>query len=166
MVDNVSRRTALQGAALVAASATLAACGGSATAAPATSTAANPTVDPATTFDAIGGATPAAAMPTASKAASAENGIGSASGIAVGGGAVFDAAKVVVTQPSAGSYKGFTAVCTHQGCLVSTISNGSIICPCHGSTFSIKDGSVLNGPATKPLAEAKITVTGGTIKLG
>lgn len=168
MTDSIDRRTALRGAAVVAAGATLAACSSSSTttsAAP-SSSASDPSVDAAKTFDAIGGATPAAAMTTASGAAAAENGVGSASGVAVGGGAIFEAAKLVVTQPAAGTYKAFTAVCTHQGCIVSTISNGTIICPCHGSTFSIKDGSVINGPATKPLAEQKITVTGGTIKLG
>ena len=166
--NSIDRRTALRGAAVVAAGATLAACGSSSTttSAASSSPASVPSVDPTTTFDEIGGATPASAMATASNAAAAGNGVGSAAGIPVGGGAIFETAKLVVTQPTAGTYKAFTAVCTHQGCIVSTISNGSIICPCHGSTYSLKDGSVINGPATKPLAEEKITVTGGTIKLG
>ena len=38
--------------------------------------------------------------------------------IPVGGGKVFEALKVVVTQPTAGDFKAFSAVCTHQACTV------------------------------------------------
>ena len=72
-----------------------------------------------------------------------------------GGGKIIDGPNIVITQPEAGSFKAFTAVCTHQGCIVSTVSNGTIDCPCHGSKFSIKDGSVVNGPATSPLAPSR-----------
>ena len=70
-----------------------------------------------------------------------------------GGGTIFANEQVVVTQPTAGEFKCFTAVCTHQGCVVSSVEGGSINCACHGSAFSIADGSVENGPATSPLAE-------------
>ncbi|KQX78168.1 MULTISPECIES: Rieske (2Fe-2S) protein [unclassified Streptomyces] len=82
-----------------------------------------------------------------------------------GGGKVFDSEKVVVTQPTAGTYKAFSAVCTHQGCAVKSISDGVINCPCHNSNFSITDGSVKSGPAQKPLPEVAITVSGDSIKL-
>lgn len=166
--NRLDRRSAIRGAAVVAAGATMAACGSSSTpAASGSSSAATPTLDATKTFDAIGGASaPVTTGVTVSGAAAAENGIGNTAGVAVGGGAVFETAKVVVTQPTAGSYKAFTAVCTHQGCLVASVANGAISCPCHGSSFSIKDGSVLNGPATEPLKEEKITVSGTTIKLG
>ena len=62
--------------------------------------------------------------------------------IPVGGGKVFDALKVVVTQPTAGDFKAFSAICTHQGCTVNGVSNGVITCPCHGSTFDIATGAV------------------------
>src|SRR5262245_61962801 len=75
------------------------------------------------------------------------------SAIQVGGGEVFRDQQVVVTQPQAGQFKCFTAVCSHQGCLVSSVSDGVITCDCHGSQFSIEDGSVVTGPATFPLAE-------------
>lgn len=80
-----------------------------------------------------------------------------------GGGEILPRAKVVVTQPVKGDYKCFSAVCTHAGCLVGTVQGGAIICPCHGSRFSVKDGSVLSGPATRPLPEYKITVQGNKI---
>ena len=70
---------------------------------------------------------------------------------------------MVVTQPVAGTFKAFTAVCTHQGCLVGRVADGEILCPCHGSTYSISDGSVTGGPAPSPLKEIPITVSGDTI---
>ncbi|WP_113702160.1 Rieske (2Fe-2S) protein [Nonomuraea lactucae] len=82
-----------------------------------------------------------------------------------GGGKVFEGQKVVVTQPTAGDYKAFSAVCTHQGCTVGSVSNGTINCPCHGSKFKIEDGSVAEGPADKPLAEKQIKVDGDKIML-
>jgi len=45
-------------------------------------------------------------------------------------------------------------------------SNGTIDCPCHGSQFSIKDGSVVGGPAPSPLAAQAIRVSGERIILG
>jgi Rieske Fe-S protein len=86
--------------------------------------------------------------------------------IKVGGGTIFPNQQVVVTQPAAGEFKCFTAVCTHQGCIVSSVSDGKIMCDCHGSAFSIEDGSVLNPPATAPLAEQTISVDGDQITLG
>ena len=69
----------------------------------------------------------------------------------------------MITQPEAGTFKAFTAVCTHAGCIVNTVSGGTINCPCHGSKFSIKDGSVVNGPATSPLTPIAIKVEGTSI---
>jgi Rieske Fe-S protein len=83
-----------------------------------------------------------------------------------GGGKIIDGKNIVLTQPQAGTFKAFTAVCTHQGCIVNQISDGTIDCPCHGSKFSIKDGSVVNGPATSPLAAIAIKVEGTSIVQG
>jgi Rieske Fe-S protein len=91
--------------------------------------------------------------------------VASVTDVPVGGGRVYDARRLVVTQPTAGDFKGFSAVCTHQGCLVSTVQNGTIGCPCHNSKFSIVDGSVRQGPATKPLEPRSITVDAGQIRL-
>ncbi|MEO3861295.1 Rieske (2Fe-2S) protein [Acrocarpospora sp. B8E8] len=82
-----------------------------------------------------------------------------------GGGKIFENEKVVITQPTAGQFKCFTAVCTHQGCTVASISNGTINCPCHGSRFKIEDGSVAGGPAKGPLEEKQISVSGDSIVL-
>ena len=85
--------------------------------------------------------------------------------VPVGGGVINADAAVVVTQPESGTIKGFSAICTHQGCLVGSVENNEISCPCHGSKFSAKDGSVINGPAQQPLAAAPITVTNGAVVL-
>jgi len=89
-----------------------------------------------------------------------------ASEIEVGGGTIYPDEQIVITQPSQGEFRCFSAVCTHQGCIVSGVSDGNILCECHGSAFSIADGSVVNGPATQPLAKEQITVRGDAITLG
>ncbi|WP_436943546.1 Rieske (2Fe-2S) protein [Streptomyces sp. SudanB25_2051] len=91
--------------------------------------------------------------------------IASTSDIPVGGGRVFAAEKVVVTQPAEGEFKAFSAVCTHQGCTVGSVANGLINCPCHASRFRIADASVASGPATRPLPERRISVSDGSVRL-
>jgi nitrite reductase/ring-hydroxylating ferredoxin subunit len=86
-----------------------------------------------------------------------------ASDVPVGGGTILKADKVVVTQPSKGEFKAFSAVCTHQGCLVAKVEGGQIVCPCHGSHFSITDGSPESGPAQSPLQAKKVSDKGGTL---
>lgn len=83
--------------------------------------------------------------------------------VPVGGGTILAGRKIVITQPKAGTFAAFTAVCTHLGCLVTSITGGTINCPCHGSKFSITNGSVINGPATTPLARVTIKVHGTAI---
>ncbi|MFD3609411.1 Rieske (2Fe-2S) protein [Streptomyces atroolivaceus] len=87
------------------------------------------------------------------------------SDIPAGGGTIFKDRKIVVTQPAAGEFKAFSAVCTHAGCVVSSVADGTIDCACHGSRFSIGDGAVEQGPATRPLPAERITVEGDSIRL-
>ncbi|OSC76717.1 iron-sulfur protein [Streptomyces sp. BF-3] len=82
-----------------------------------------------------------------------------------GGGMVFAAQKVVVTQPKPGEFKAFSSTCTHQGCAVKDVSAGTITCPCHNSTFDAATGSPTGGPATQPLPAREITVEGDSIRL-
>ncbi|MFI7702790.1 Rieske (2Fe-2S) protein [Nonomuraea sp. NPDC049480] len=85
--------------------------------------------------------------------------------IPVGGGTIFKDQKVVITQPTEGEFKAFSAVCTHQGCSVGSVEGDAIVCPCHNSKFNITDGAVTAGPAEKPLAAQEIKVDGDQITL-
>jgi Rieske Fe-S protein len=90
--------------------------------------------------------------------------LGSVSSVMVGGGAFFTDPAVVVTEPVAGQYKGFSGICTHQGGILNSVADNVITCPVHGSQFSAKDGSVLQGPATEALPAVAINVANGIAK--
>ena len=156
-----TRRGALAGIGLAGVAAALTACGGSSSSTAGTASAAPAGSTPAGAAGAAG-ASAAASSPAAAGGGAA---LGTTSEIPVGGGMVFTAAKVVVTQPTAGQFKGFSAICTHLHCIVDKVANGTIDCPCHGSKYSVKDGSVVNGPAPMPLAAQPITVSGEKISL-
>lgn len=154
-----TRRGMLAGVGLVGLAGAITACGagGSSSSAatntdPSSSTAASPTT-----------ATTSGAAKASSGAAT--DALTTTSAIPVGGGMIFPAKLAVVTQPTAGEFKVFSAVCTHMGCTVSQIADGRIDCPCHGSEYSIKNGAVLAGPAPKPLPAKAFKVTGDNIFL-
>jgi Rieske Fe-S protein len=88
-----------------------------------------------------------------------------AADVPVGGGTILAEDMVVVTQPTEGEFMAFSAVCTHQGCPVQSISDGTINCQCHGSAFAIEDGSVVNGPATRPLESKSVSVEGDSVRV-
>ena len=110
-----------------------------------------------------GGASSAAAGAASAAGANAPAILARTTDIPVGGGTVLTDKKIVITQPQAGSFHAFTAICTHLGCVVNSVSGGTINCPCHGSKYSIVNGSVVNGPAPLPLAAVSITVQGTSI---
>lgn len=150
----VSRRAVIAAGGVIGAAGLLAACGGSAD-------------DAATTGGATG--SPATPDPTQAPTQAPTNGPADAlapvSEIPVQGGQVFDGPKVVVTQPQEGTIKAFTAVCPHQGCLVNSVTNNEISCPCHGSLFSAETGDVIRGPAVQGLAAANVSVNDGFVTL-
>ncbi len=141
-----SRRGVLLGAGALGGGAVLVACGGqnSSTSAP------QPSGTETTT--------------STTGSASASGGV-NVSEVPVGGGIVLSNQDVVVTQPQPGQFKAFSATCTHQGCTVGSVSDGTINCPCHGSKFNITDGSVVNGPAALPLPPKTALVLGDTITI-
>ena len=108
--------------------------------------------------------TPSSA-PTGSSAPARGDVLAKTADIPVGGGTVFAAKKVVVTQPEEGTFKAFSAICTHQGCTVKDVAGGTINCPCHGSKYRVADASVAAGPAPRPLPPERITVENGSIHL-
>ena len=165
-----SRRTVLRAAGLAALTgggvAVLGACtaegetGTPASSAPATSASSAPASSSAPTESPTSSPSKSA---SASKSA-ASSGPGAATAkVPVGGGIILDDADYVITQPTRGEFKAFSKICTHQNCPVTEIAGGSINCNCHGSRFSIEDGSVQNGPATKPLPEVEVTVAGNQV---
>jgi Rieske Fe-S protein len=160
-----TRRTVLRTAGLLAlaggGAAALASCSadaqsGSPSTAPAAETT-SPPASPSPTVDST------STKPSASKAKAPDGPSVATSKVPVGGGVILEDADYVVTQPRKGKYKAFSKICTHQGCPVAAVRNGVIHCDCHGSEYSIKDGSVTNPPAPKPLAEAKAAVFEGKV---
>lgn len=95
--------------------------------------------------------------------------LGPTSDVPVGGGKIYKDKSIVVTQPTEGEFKAFSANCTHQGCLVTGVADGTINCTCHGSKFSIEDGSNVRGPSNteagsiQPLPPVEINVDGDEI---
>lgn len=134
----LDRRTALAGAGVTAAALTLAAACSS------NSSSSSGTSSSAAATSAGGAAAP----------------LTSTSDVPVGGGLIVG--DTVVTQPTAGTFAGFSTTCTHAGCKVNKVVDGLIECPCHGSKFRL-DGTVEHGPATRPLAAHPVKVEGTNI---
>jgi Rieske Fe-S protein len=143
-----TRRGLLAGASLAGLAGTLAACGGS-------------------SAGTAGGTAPSGAAAPAGTGQAGGSGaiLTRTSEIPLGGGKVFTSVRVVVTQPTAGEFKGFSAVCTHMQCIVDQVADGTIDCPCHGSQFSVTDGHVVAGPAPGPLPAQPLKVQSGQISL-
>lgn len=156
----VARRTVLRGAMVAGVAAPfLAACGGDSTADEGStgttgSTGSSSPPDGSTSPPDAGGSS-----------TGTDSAIATTADVPAGGGLILDDPQIVITQPTAGEFKGFSSICTHQGCPVDNVTDGTINCACHGSMYSIKDGSVVGGPAPAPLPEQKIAVEGKSIAL-
>jgi len=157
-----TRRGLLLGAGLVGVGGTLAACSTAPVPYDANEEGQAPGAQPAAATTMAGPSAPAAA---ASGGGITGTVLGEATQVPVGGGKIFTAAKVVVTQPAKGQYKAFSAICTHVGCVCDAVANGTIDCPCHGAKFSIKTGAVVAGPAPTPLPSRTVAVMDGKIVL-
>jgi nitrite reductase/ring-hydroxylating ferredoxin subunit len=87
------------------------------------------------------------------------------SDIPIGAGKKFDVegVPILITQPRAGEFRGFSAVCTHAGFVMTNVANSEIKCDNHGALYSADDGSVLSGPAPRALGKVTVTVEGDDV---
>jgi Rieske Fe-S protein len=146
----------LGGSAAAVAAIALAGCGGDEPAATSTT----PAGEPATTEPAE------SPTPTEDGESSGEP-IATVGEFPVGGGKVVSTAAgaVVITQPADGEYVAFNARCPHAGCPVAEVTENTILCTCHGSTFDGSTGERLEGPAPTGLEPVAIVVEGDDILL-
>ncbi|MBD1543607.1 Rieske (2Fe-2S) protein [Arthrobacter sp. IA7] len=71
---------------------------------------------------------------------------------------------VVVFRPEDRKVVAYDATCTHAGCTVAPVGT-TFECPCHGSTFNGSDGSVVSGPARRPLTSLTAAIDGDWITI-
>lgn len=74
--------------------------------------------------------------------------------------------QLLLFRQDATTVHAYSAVCTHQGCLVGTGAeepSSPFQCPCHASQFDRISGDVLSGPAIRPLARHQVKIQDGTI---
>jgi nitrite reductase/ring-hydroxylating ferredoxin subunit len=85
--------------------------------------------------------------------------------IPIGSGKKFDVegVPILITQPKADEFRGFSAVCTHAGAVMTSIADSQITCNAHRSVFSADDGSVLSGPAPAALGKISVSVEGDDV---
>jgi|GEM_PF-488696 len=115
---------------------------------------------------AAGGAAPAGGGAPAGTAGGTAGRLAALDELEIGGGRVLADRQLVLTRPDRETVKAFSAVCTHAGCTVSEVRDGTINCPCHGSRFHVADGSVAQGPATRALTPVPVRVDGGAVVAG
>ena len=72
---------------------------------------------------------------------------------------------VIVARTVSGTYVAVSQTCTHAGGTVEYIpSTNHFYCPNHGSNFAT-NGSVVNGPATSPLAQYTTVLSGTSLRV-
>jgi len=145
-----SRRIVFHGLTALGVAAALAGCGGD--------------DDPGTTGDTTD--TESSQTPSGTKSsngAPTQTVLARTSDVPVGGGLILTGEKIVITQPTEGEFKAFTAVCTHEGFTVTSVEDDQILCNHHGSVYDAESGDNLGGPAPAPLDPVEITVKGGNI---
>ena len=73
--------------------------------------------------------------------------------------------EILVLQTAQGSFKAFTAVCTHEQNIITGFqNNNTFVCPAHGSQFNTS-GGVVQGPATRALREFPTQFTNNVLTI-
>jgi len=143
MTEELTRRSALQGAAVLAA-------GGVAGFAITEARKAKPSATAGANAYGYGSGSSGTALTSLDK-------------VPAGGGIVLAGKGVVLTKSADGTVHAFSATCTHQGCTVDRVAAGTIDCPCHFSKFDATTGAVVSGPAPRPLPKVAVTVRAGQV---
>lgn len=73
----------------------------------------------------------------------------------------------VAVAASGGRLYAFDDTCTHQQCSLSEgeVEGGSVVCPCHGGTFDMTTGKVLDGPPPSPITAYAAELVDGVLEL-
>ncbi|MCC3654757.1 Rieske (2Fe-2S) protein [Streptomyces sp. S07_1.15] len=100
------------------------------------------------------------------EAPSAPVDLGAADEVPVGGARLYREQRLLVSRPAEDEYKAFSAVCTHQRCVLSAVEGTGADCACHGSRFDAETGKALRGPATKALPAVPVSVRDGRLVAG
>jgi cytochrome b6-f complex iron-sulfur subunit len=84
----------------------------------------------------------------------------------VGGAALVQAgsSSFLVARTGDNAFNAFTAVCTHEQCIVSGFQSGAFVCPCHGSQYNT-NGQVQQGPATQRLQQFTTQFTNNVLTI-
>lgn len=155
--SDFTRRTVLTLGSVGAVGSALALAGCAADAPDTTSTA-TPSPPPTVKTD-----TPAAPT-TAPDAPALGDDIAALADVPVGGSidATINGEPALISQPTAGQVVAFSAICTHQQCVVAAAGN-EFHCPCHGSMYDATTGDVIQGPALEALPSIPVAVAGDRI---
>jgi Rieske Fe-S protein len=151
---DIGRRTVVLGGGTLAVGTVLSAC---VVQQPATVEQSAPAEQPKTS------AAPPATQPGEPASEPAADALANANDVPAGGGVILKDQQMVITRDDGGTPHAFSAVCTHQGCLVTSVGNGTIDCRCHGSKFDAATGDPVKGPAKKPLPGVAVVERDGSI---
>jgi 3-phenylpropionate/trans-cinnamate dioxygenase ferredoxin subunit len=95
--------------------------------------------------------------------------VGKSDEVTEGEAAGFDAGGVpVAVARLGGELLAFSDICTHRQCNLASggeIEGTTIECECHGSTFDMRTGEVVLGPATDPIATYAVEEADGEIRV-
>jgi thiosulfate dehydrogenase [quinone] large subunit len=93
--------------------------------------------------------------------------IASASAVSIGSSFQFNdkqGSPAFLMQPAKGRYLAYSAICTHNGCVVGfDTPSDTFQCPCHGASYDGKTGAVLGGPTQLPLTKIQVVEFAGDI---
>lgn len=88
-----------------------------------------------------------------------------ANDVPVGGVKLFDYPRAgeqcILVRIDAATFAAYSQKCTHLSCAVFySKESRELVCPCHEGHFSVQDGSVLQGPPTRPLPRVDLAREG------